>query len=215
MTREEFLSDVRRRLRTTRAEARPERKVELAYSPPSAQLAITFAAALRRIGGHAYRAANSEEARARLGLILHESDTHRVVWADAPAIRDLNIELIGGQVEFVRVLAGDDSLRGLVQVGDAALTGAEYGIAATGSLVMVTGADQPRMLSALPATHIAILKTGQLVPTFEDLVPFVREAVHRVSNITLVTGPSRTGDIEQTITIGAHGPRNVHVILVD
>jgi L-lactate dehydrogenase complex protein LldG len=94
------------------------------------------------------------------------------------------------------------------------VTGADFAIAETGTLGIIARPAQPRLLSSLPAVHVAVVRRSQLVPTLMDLVPTLRETAPQVSNIALITGPSRTGDIEQTLTIGAHGPRAVQVIFV-
>jgi L-lactate dehydrogenase complex protein LldG len=105
----------------------------------------------------------------------------------------------------------------LVRVPDPAVrcgvTGALAGIAESGSLVLVSGAGQSLTASLLPEIHVAVLKTSRLVPTVADALgrPEVRNAAVGV----IVTGPSRTGDIEMTHTIGVHGPGELHVFLID
>jgi len=79
----------------------------------------------------------------------------------------------------------------------------------------VTGAESPSATFLLPETHVAIVRADQVVPGMEDAFARIRadhEALPRAIN--LVSGPSRTGDIEQTIVLGAHGPRRLHVVLV-
>ncbi|MBN1148405.1 MAG: LUD domain-containing protein [Anaerolineales bacterium] len=95
----------------------------------------------------------------------------------------------------------------------AGLTGALAGIAETGSLVIPSGAGRPLTASLLPELHIAILRAGDLRASLAQALslPQVREA----SCTVLVSGPSRTADIEMTLTIGVHGPRQVHVFCVD
>jgi L-lactate dehydrogenase complex protein LldG len=95
----------------------------------------------------------------------------------------------------------------------AGITGALCGIAETGSLLLVSGAGQTLTASLLPEVHMAVLKTSRLVPTVADALgrPEVRNAAAGV----IVTGPSRTGDIEMTHTIGVHGPKELHVFLID
>jgi L-lactate dehydrogenase complex protein LldG len=98
----------------------------------------------------------------------------------------------------------------MVQAG---ITGALYGIAETGSLLLVSGTGQTLTASLLPEVHVAVLKTSRLVPTVADALrrPEVRNAAAGV----IITGPSRTGDIEMTHTIGVHGPGELHVFLID
>ena len=90
-------------------------------------------------------------------------------------------------------------------------------IAETGSLLLISGPDTPTTLNFLPDTHIVILRADQVVATYEDGWDRVRagraEGLPRTVNF--ITGPSRTADIEQRIVLGAHGPRRLHVILVE
>jgi L-lactate dehydrogenase complex protein LldG len=111
--------------------------------------------------------------------------------------------------------------RGRAEPGDAvSLTPCLAAIAETGTLMLVSGADTPTTLNFLPDTHIIVLRAGQVVASYEEGWDLVRarsqggpEAWPRTVN--LITGPSRTGDIEQRIQLGAHGPRRLHIVLID
>jgi L-lactate dehydrogenase complex protein LldG len=98
------------------------------------------------------------------------------------------------------------------------VTPAFAAIAETGTLMLVSGPDTPSTLNFLPDTHVVVLKAADVVGPYEDALDRLRAtggngAVPRTINF--VTGPSRTGDIEQTIQLGAHGPRRLHILLVD
>ncbi|HZS83099.1 MAG TPA: lactate utilization protein [Stellaceae bacterium] len=112
--------------------------------------------------------------------------------------------------------------RGRAEPGDqVSLTPAFAGIAETGTLMLVSGAETPSTLNFLPDTHIVVLRAEQVVPSLEEAWTKLRArqaargdaALPRTVNF--VTGPSRTGDIEQRIQLGAHGPRRLHVVFVD
>jgi hypothetical protein len=107
---------------------------------------------------------------------------------------------------FLSVLSPDPSIR----VG---ITGALAGIADTGSLVLVGGAGNPLTASLLPDIHIAILRTSDLIPTLSDVIS--RPEIRSASSAVIITGPSRTADIEMTLTIGVHGPKELHVFLIE
>jgi L-lactate dehydrogenase complex protein LldG len=87
-------------------------------------------------------------------------------------------------------------------------------VAETGTLMLVSGADTPTTLNFLPDTHIVVLRAGQVVAAYEDGWDRVRALGAWPRTVNFVTGPSRTGDIEQRIQLGAHGPRRLHVVLV-
>jgi len=94
------------------------------------------------------------------------------------------------------------------------ITGVYCAIAETGTLALLSGADTPATVSLLPETHIAIVPTARIVAHMEDCFARVhaeRDGIPRAINF--VSGPSRTADIEQTVTVGAHGPYRVLIVL--
>jgi L-lactate dehydrogenase complex protein LldG len=95
------------------------------------------------------------------------------------------------------------------------ITGAYCAIAETGTLMLLSAAATPAATSLLPETHIAVVAARRLVRTMEDAWQLLR-AEHGMlpRAVNFISGPSRTADIEQTLTLGAHGPYRVHVILV-
>ena len=98
------------------------------------------------------------------------------------------------------------------------LTGAFAGIAETGTLMLASGPRGPTTLNFLPETHIVVLKADRIVGPYEDAWDRMRAAHGKGAlprTVNFITGPSRTGDIEQTILLGAHGPRRLHIILVE
>ena len=97
------------------------------------------------------------------------------------------------------------------------ITGAFAGIAETGMLVMASGPDHPVTLNLLPDTHIVVLREGDIVGGYEEVWARLRERYGKdrmPRTVNTITGPSRTGDIEQTIELGAHGPRRMHIVVV-
>jgi hypothetical protein len=90
------------------------------------------------------------------------------------------------------------------------VTKARCGLADTGSVLIMEGAGDPLKASLLPEIHIAILKTSDILPSLPDAMRLVKNTNAAV----FITGPSRTADIEMTLTIGVHGPKEIHVFLV-
>jgi L-lactate dehydrogenase complex protein LldG len=88
------------------------------------------------------------------------------------------------------------------------------GIAETGTLMLPSGPDRPTTLNLLPDTAIVVLRVSRIVGPYEDAWDMLRAAGPMPRNVMLVTGPSRSADIEQTLELGAHGPRRLHVVLV-
>jgi L-lactate dehydrogenase complex protein LldG len=81
--------------------------------------------------------------------------------------------------------------------------------------MLISGEATPTTLNFLPDTHVVVLRAGQVVASYEDGWDLLRERGALPRTVNFITGPSRTGDIEQRIELGAHGPRRLHVILVD
>ncbi|HZP86798.1 MAG TPA: lactate utilization protein C [Burkholderiales bacterium] len=96
------------------------------------------------------------------------------------------------------------------------ITGCYCAIAETGTLVITTGAETPTATALLPETHVAIVESARVVRGMEEVFALLR-AEHGVPPraINMISGPSRTGDIEQTIVLGAHGPYRLHILVVD
>jgi|SRR6185437_8417184 len=87
-------------------------------------------------------------------------------------------------------------------------------VAETGTLMLVSGADTPTTLNFLPDTHIVVVRADQIVASYEDGWDRARAREAWPRTVNFITGPSRTGDIEQRIQLGAHGPRRLHVVLI-
>jgi L-lactate dehydrogenase complex protein LldG len=121
--------------------------------------------------------------------------------------------------------AADDAERARLRVvsarADLGLTGVDLAVAETGTLVLVSGAGRPRSTSLLPPCHIALFDRAALVESLYQVGVFL-EAWHgdgispgTGAVVNFITGPSRTADIELTLTRGVHGPKEVHAIFVD
>jgi L-lactate dehydrogenase complex protein LldG len=94
------------------------------------------------------------------------------------------------------------------------LTGAEAGLADTGSLVLRSGPGRPRLAWLLPPVHVALLPVASLLPDMAAFFARHAGAAGDAANLVFVTGPSRTADIELILTRGVHGPRHLHVVLI-
>jgi len=92
------------------------------------------------------------------------------------------------------------------------------GVTETGSLILLSGPDNPTTINFLPDNHIVVLDSADLVPALEDVWARLRAETRSdplPRTVNMVTGPSRSGDIDRTIFLGAHGPRALHVIVID
>lgn len=98
------------------------------------------------------------------------------------------------------------------------LSHAKTGVAETGTLILTSGADNPTTVNFLPENHVVVIRAADIEGDYESALNRVREEHGKgvmPRTVNMVTGPSRSGDIEQTILLGAHGPRSLHIIVVD
>jgi L-lactate utilization protein LutC len=114
----------------------------------------------------------------------------------------------------IELLAAND-VRWRAEIGDAGagITGAHAGIAATGTLLLPCGPGRPRGTHIIPPAHVCIVRTEDLVATIEDAVA-LQAAERHPSNMSWVSGPSRTADLEMRQTIGVHGPKSLDLVVV-
>jgi L-lactate dehydrogenase complex protein LldG len=125
-----------------------------------------------------------------------------VCWRE---LLELDWRTSGIEVE-ARAARGDDLV---------GITGASCAVAETGTLVALSGSDTPPSVSLLPETHIAVMNVARIVHTMEDAWQLMRAELGELPRaVNFISGPSRTADIEQTVTLGAHGPYRVHIVLV-
>jgi L-lactate dehydrogenase complex protein LldG len=118
---------------------------------------------------------------------------------------DLDWAGAGQQVDG-RAACGDDLV---------GITGAFCAVAETGTLALLSGPGTPATASLLPETHIAMVPASRIVRGMEDAFDLVRmECGELPRAVNFISGPSRTGDIEQTLVLGAHGPYRVHIVIV-
>jgi L-lactate dehydrogenase complex protein LldG len=130
----------------------------------------------------------------------------------AAALSVRGIVLAPPEVPFQDPERGEN-LGGLAELA-VGLTGAHAAIAESGSLVLASGPGRGRLASLLTPLHIAILRRDRIVRTLEDIFAQRPELPTLGSNCVIITGPSRTADIEMTLSRGVHGPREIHVIIV-
>jgi L-lactate dehydrogenase complex protein LldG len=131
-----------------------------------------------------------------------QKSSRGVCW---PEFGDLDWKGAGLDID-ARPTTGDDRL---------GITGAFCAIAETGTLLVVSGADTPTATTLLPDTHIAVVSAERIVAGMEDAFDLIRRELGRLPRaVNMISGPSRTGDIEQTIVLGAHGPYRVHILVL-
>ena len=121
-------------------------------------------------------------------------------------------------LDWSELTCTDETLSRIMVDGLSVVTKVQYAVAETGSIVALSGPACDVRLNFLAETHIAVLSEDTIVATAEDVWASLRRTRDKPNMpraVNFITGPSRTADIEQTIELGAHGPRRLHVILVE
>lgn len=203
MSRERVLERIRAALRS----GAPSDLPVLPPPPPVADPVALFADRARELGVTVEVAPSLEEAGARAAAWCGQRGVRRAAaWhtADlAPALARLQ----AGGVEVLPPGAPMDALA----AADAGITGADWGIAETATLVLASAPAQPRMASLLPPAHLAVLRADRVVP---DLPALLARLGAMPSALTFITGPSRSADVGLQPVLGAHGPMEVAVLII-
>lgn len=164
---------------------------------------------------HDVTAANWPE---RLATILNNRGVGRLMVAPGTPRGDALLRAAAQGVPLPTLVRYDQSVEvlkdALVHQVDAGLTGTRGAIAETGTLILWPTAEEPRLLSLLPPLHIAVLEEDTLHDTLAAVVRDQGWAAGMPTNALLISGPSKTSDIEQTLAYGVHGPKELIILLV-
>lgn len=170
------------------------------------ELRDRFIAMAREVSATVEHVASPDEVPRAIGSFLDAEGLARTITL-AP---DSTLRSISWAPE---VEAGDDPI---VSSSAVAVTPAFAGIAETGTLLVHSGARNPNRLHFLPETHIAVLPAAAIVGGYEDAWTRLGEQFETLPrSVTLITGPSRSSDIERKLQIGVHGPCRLHIVLYD
>jgi len=210
MSREHILHKVRTALGRTAGQA--------VADPPTVRLRVSemdvetrVAMMLQRVealAGKTRRVATAQDARAYVGSVLGGKSA---VASNAPFLQECGIlDLAGVQSGFTAA----PELRTLCATADVGITSADYALADTGTLVMLSSPQEARLISLLPPVHIAVVPPQRVLTSLDELLIILPHPAEQTSSMVLITGPSRTADIEQILVRGVHGPGEIHVVVV-
>ena len=210
MSRQSILHRVRTALGRTEGQPVPD--------PPAVRLRIphvdhesrleSIRRSLEALAAGFHRAATPKEAREFVAASLAGRSA---VASNAPYLAKCGIAALP------RVQTGFADAAELRQACAAAavgITSADYVLADTGSLVMLSSAAEARMISLLPPAHIAVVPSSRILTGLDELFTLLPSPADASSSMVLITGPSRTGDIEQILVRGVHGPGELTVVMV-
>ena len=162
-----------------------------------------------KLAGKTARVKTVDEARQYAAELLQG---RTAVMSNAPFLEECGMGTLPGVTGGYR---DRDALRAAAEKADVGITSAEYALADTGSLVMLSSTAEARMISLLPMVHLAIVRADRILTGLDELYTLIPDPMSRTSSMVLITGPSRTADIEQILVRGVHGPGEIHVVVVE
>jgi L-lactate utilization protein LutC len=168
----------------------------------------SFFQAIERLAGKTYLAASPEDACSYVCALVAG---RRAVASNALFLRECGIaSLPSVETGFT----AEQPLREACAAAEFGITSADYALADTGTLVMLASPEDARLVSLLPPVHVAVLPRNRLLSGLDELLELLPRPAEQTSSMVLITGPSRTADIEQILVRGVHGPGSIHVVLV-
>ncbi|MCH8897080.1 MAG: lactate utilization protein [Chloroflexi bacterium] len=176
-------------------------------------------------GWNVHRTTDPEEAIVHISSVTAAHQAQQVVRSTQEVFDLIPVEqaLREAGVNVVAVAKDEQNteqrLRQEIIGSGVGITGVDYAVAETGSVVVVPGPGLSRLVSLVPPVHIAIVRVQDVVESLDDVfllrrLEYYRNGGDMGSYLNFITGPSRTADIEQTIVVGVHGPKEVHLILL-
>jgi len=184
------------------------------------ELLKQFESELTKIGGRFHRAPTAESAVRYIEELASDRHAKTIIGWETEIIDgiDLSKRLEANGIKVVTETTDRDFVR-TAALADIGISGADYALADTGTLVLLARRGQARSISLLPAVHVAVIRPEDVISGLSELFPLMRDARggdagNLSSAITFITGPSRTADIELTLVVGVHGPQELHVVLI-
>ncbi len=218
--RTSFLARVRSAVGDAELPDRPD-GVPVVEAPdlPEADLLSLFCHRLESVDGEAHVISSGDVPQLVGGILRRSGATTLMAWTDPHLpLPGLSAELATAGVTIVdhETPFDDHAGHNLTYTElDAGLTGAVAGLAESGSIVLDSGPGRPRMASLVPLLHMALMPRSALYRSLTHLAVDRPDLLEGSTNTVVITGPSRTADIEQTLNLGVHGPRHLHVVVIE
>jgi L-lactate utilization protein LutC len=176
-------------------------------------------------GWNVYRASGVEEAIGYIESVARDSEATNIVRSAQDVFDQTPVDaaLTNLGLKVTTVLRDDENsreaLREEIRQSEIGITGADYAVAETGSLIILPRRGLSRLVSLVPPVHIALVRPEDVLESLDDLFLLRRLEYHQRggemgSYLNFITGPSRTADIEMTIVEGVHGPKEVHMVIL-
>lgn len=209
-SRESVLQKVRGALGRSTGQQPPPLPSPLVRVPDSDKLhnASRFVTAFEKLAGKTFRVGGTGDvAGAVRGLLAGK----RAIASNAAYLREC------GLLQMPNVESGvtdREQLREACAAADIGITSADYVLADTGTLVMLSSPQEARLISLLPPIHLAVFSGERILSGLDELLTLLPHPAEQTSAMVFITGPSRTADIEQILVRGVHGPGEIYAVIV-
>jgi L-lactate dehydrogenase complex protein LldG len=207
MSRDHILHRVRTALGRSAGQEIPEPPAVRIHIP-QVPMEMRIASMIARVEALAGVACRTSDPR---GFVAQAIAGKTAIASNAPYLAECGITSLPGVRSGITQL---DELRDLCASVDVGITSADYALADTGTLVMLAGPSEARLISLLPPAHIAVVPRDRILTGLDELFSILPRPAEQTSSMVLITGPSRTADIEQILVRGVHGPGQITVVIV-
>lgn len=178
-------------------------------------LETQFIGELNKVNTNVIEAGSEDEVKSFLQDIIKEKELKSFAIWESQFLKEINLKQDFKDTGLKLITAKNKNRMANADIG---ITEVDYAIADTGTLVLLTDKNQPRSVSLLPPIHVAIVRPANLVRNIKDLFIILKSRLQNSEDITscmtFITGPSRTADIELSLTLGVHGPKELYVITI-
>lgn len=171
-----------------------------------------FKAKFNAVSGECYRVESINEVAPLLNKVLQEKNAKTISLYETSLSKEANLLEALIKADFI---VHTEKLKESAKTDDVGITEIQWGIAELGTLVQTGQEVDNRICSTLVPIHIALIKTDNLVPELDDVIDLIDQMPQVPGFIGLITGPSRSSDIERILAIGVHGPKQVVAIFID
>jgi L-lactate dehydrogenase complex protein LldG len=176
---------------------------------PEMSLQARIASTIARVEALAGKAVHTSDP---CGYVADAIAGKTAVASNAPFLAECGITGLPGVRSGI---TDHEELRALCATADIGITSADYVLADTGTLVLLSSQREARLISLLPPAHLAVVPRERILTGLDELLTVLPKPAEQTSSMVLITGPSRTADIEQILVRGVHGPGQITVVIAD
>lgn len=222
-SREEILHTIRKGLKGVGPEKTFEdrnfqfeaEEVQKLIEEQQGNLETQFIGELNKVNTNVIETSSEDEAKKSILKLIEDKELKFFAIWESQFLKEINLKQDFKDAGLKLITAKNKNRMANADIG---ITEVDYAIADTGTLVLLTDKNQPRSVSLLPPIHVAIVRPANLVRNIKDLFIILKSRLQNSEDITscmtFVTGPSRTADIELSLTLGVHGPKELYVLIL-